>query len=426
MRVGVKVVWGVISGILGEVHGNAWGGAEEVQKVGRKYGNVWRVLGVLGLVWLWPRHDSLQQLGMQVAHKTLYRSWFLAMLNSVSGGEGGYVRLQVAHSTMSATTWDARGLWNSVPILVHSDSVTGGEVGTKIGTEFYEPLASQAVAGIALCATCHLTYPALLSIMFGHLPPSPPLTASLGTTIGTGFYEPLASQAVAGIVLCATCNLTYPALLSIMFGHLPPSPPLTELLGTKIGTEFYEPLASQAVAGIVLCATCNLTYPALLLIIFGHLPPLPPLTASLGTKIGTEFYEPLASQAVADIALCATCDVAYLPLLLIIFGHLPPLPPLTASLGTTIVTESLGTKISTEFYEPLASQAVAGIALCANCNLTYPALLSIMFGHLPPSPPLTASLGTTIGTGFYEPLASQAVAGIVLCAVATCHILLYC
>ncbi|KAJ4485084.1 hypothetical protein C8R41DRAFT_921381 [Lentinula lateritia] len=25
MRVGVKVVWGVISGILGEVHGNAWG-----------------------------------------------------------------------------------------------------------------------------------------------------------------------------------------------------------------------------------------------------------------------------------------------------------------------------------------------------------------------------------------------------------------
>ncbi|KAJ3898807.1 hypothetical protein F5879DRAFT_994402 [Lentinula edodes] len=281
----------------------------------------------------------------------------------------------------------------------------------KIGTEFYELLASQAVAGIALCATCPLTYPALLSIMFGHLPPSPPLTESLEPKIGTEFYELLASQAVASIALCATCHLTYPILLSIMFGHLPPSPPPTAPLEPKIGTEFYELLASQAVAGIALCATCHLTYPALLSIMFCHLPPSPPLTASLEPKIGTEFYELLASQAVADIVLCATCHLTYPALLLIIFGHLPPSPP---------VTELLATTISTEFYEPLASQAVAGIVLCATCNLTYPALLSVMFGHLPPSPPLTESLGTKISTGFYEPLVSQAVAGIVLCA--TCNL----
>ncbi|KAJ3898806.1 hypothetical protein F5879DRAFT_926749 [Lentinula edodes] len=334
----------------------------------------------------------------------------------------GYVRLQVAHSAMPATAWDASGSKNSVPILVPtmfghpptSPPVTE-LLGTKIGTEFHQPLVSQAVAYIVLCATCHLTYPALLSIMFGHLPLPPPFTELLGTKISTGFYEPLASQAVAGIALCATCHLTYLALLSIMFGHLPPSLPLTELLGTKIGTEFHQPLVSQAVAYIVLCATCHLTYPTLLLISFGHLPPLPPLTASLGTmigtKIGTGFYKPLASQAVAGIVLCATCNLTYPALLSIMFGHLPPSPPFT---------ELLGTKISTGFYEPLASQAVAGIALCATCHLTCPALLSIMFGHLPPPPPLTASLGTKISTGFYEPLASQAVAGIALCA--TCHL----
>ncbi|KAJ3898091.1 hypothetical protein F5879DRAFT_927331 [Lentinula edodes] len=299
-----------------------------------------------------------------------------------------------------------------------SQAVTGIVLNQDQYRVFYEPLASQAVAGIVLCATCDLTYPVLLFIMFGHLPPSPPLTELLGTKIGTGFYEPLASQAVAGIVLCATCNLTYPALFSIMFGHLPPSPPLTASLGTTIGTGFHEPLASQAVAGIALCATGNLTYPALLSIMFGHLPPSPPFTELLEPKIGTGFDEPLASQAVAGIVLCVTCHLAYPALLFIMFGHLPPSPPLT---------ELLGTKIGTEFHQPLASQAVAGIVLCATCNLTYPALFSIMFGHLPPSPPLTESLetkikslGTKIRAESFEPLPSQPVPGIVMHA--TCQI----
>ncbi|KAF8830714.1 hypothetical protein HHX47_DHR2001180 [Lentinula edodes] len=278
---------------------------------------------------------------------------------------------------------------------------------SKIGTEFDQPLVSQAVAGIALCATCDMTYPALFLIMFGPLPPSPPLTESLETKIGTEFDQPRASQAVAGIALCATCDMTDPALFLIMFGPLPPSPPLTESLETKIGTEFDQPRASQAVAGIALCATCDMTDPALFLIMFGPLPPSPPLTESLETKIGTEFHQPLVSQTVAGIALCATCDMTDPALFLIMFGPLPPSPPLT---------ESLETKIGTEFHQPPVSQAVAGIALCATCDMTYPALFWIMFGHLPPSPPLTESLETKIGTEFDQPRASQAVAGIALCA----------
>ncbi|KAJ3911329.1 hypothetical protein F5877DRAFT_73268, partial [Lentinula edodes] len=391
-------------------------------------------------------------------------------------------------------------------------------------TEFRQPLASQAVAGITLCATGDMTYPALFLIMFGPLPPSPPLTESLETKISTEFHQPLAFYAVAGIaqitknqdqyrVPSATCIPSCrkdgaPALFLIMFGLLPPSPPLTESLETKISTEFQsletkistefrQPLASQAVAGIALCATGDMTYPALFLIMFGPLPPSPPFTESLETKISTEFHQPLASYAIAGIAQCATCDVSCPALFLIMFGLLPPSPPLTESLETkistefhqplasyavagiahmsctifnhvwspTCLTESLETKISTEFRQPLAFQAVARMAQCATCHMTYPALFLIMFGALPPSPPhritrnqdqyrvpsatcipscrrhctsalflimfgllppsppLTESLEakiksleTKISTEFRQPLASQAVAGIALCA----------
>ncbi|KAJ4463632.1 hypothetical protein C8J55DRAFT_494245 [Lentinula edodes] len=282
---------------------------------------------------------------------------------------------------------------------------------TKIGSELDQPLASQAVADMAQCATCDVTYPALFSVMFGPLPPSPPLTESLETKIGSELDQPLASQAVADMAQCATCDMTYPALFSVMFGPLPPSPPLTESLETKISSEFHQPLASQAVADMAKCATCDVTYPTLFSVMFGPLPPSPPLTESLETKISSEFHQPLASQAVADMAKCATCDMTYPALFSVMFGPLPPSPPLT---------ESLETKISSEFHQPLASQAVADMAKCATCDVTYPTLFSVMFSPLPPLPPLTESLETKIGSEFHQPLASQAVADMAQCA--TCDV----
>ncbi|KAJ4465363.1 hypothetical protein C8J55DRAFT_566290 [Lentinula edodes] len=406
---------------------------------------------------------------------------------------------------------------------------------TKIGSEFHQPLASQAVTDMAQCATCDVTYRTLFSIMFDPLPPSPPLTESLETKIGSEFHQPLASQAVAGMAQCATCDVTYrtlfsivfdplppspplteslktkigsefhqplasqaPALFSILFDPLPPSPPLTESLETKIGSEFHQPLASQAVADMAQCATCDMTYPALFSIMFSPLPPLPPLTESLETKISSEFHQPLASQAVADMAqITKNQDQLRVPsttcvpscrrhgtpaLFSILFDPLPPSPPLTESLETKIgsefhqplasqavadmahplpplppltesletkissefhqplasqapalfsilfdhlppsppLTESLETKIGSEFHQPLASQAVAGMAQCATCDVTYCTLFSIMFDPLPPSPPLTESLETKIGSEFHQPLASQAVAGMAQCA--TCDV----
>ncbi|KAJ3902050.1 hypothetical protein F5879DRAFT_924163, partial [Lentinula edodes] len=280
-----------------------------------------------------------------------------------------------------------------------ADAGSGGEACSEIGSEFPQPLASQGVADMAQCATCDVTYPALFSIMFSPLPPSPPLTESLETKIGSEFHQPLASQAVADMAQCATCDVTYRTLFSIMFDPLPPSPPLTESLKTKIGSEFHQPLASQAVADMAQCATCDMAYPALFSIMFSPLPPSPPLTESLETKIGSEFHPPLAPQAVTDMAQCATCDMAYPALFSIMFDPLPPSPPLT---------ESLETKIGSEFHPPLASQAVADMAQCATCDVTYRTLFSIMFDPLPPSPPLTESLKTKIGSEFHQPLASQA------------------
>ncbi|KAJ4465362.1 hypothetical protein C8J55DRAFT_566287 [Lentinula edodes] len=147
---------------------------------------------------------------------------------------------------------------------------------TKIGSEFHQPLASQAVADMAQCATCAVTYPALFSVMFSPLPPLPPLTESLEAKISSEFHQPLASQAVADMAQCATCAMTYPALFSVMFSPLPPSPPLTESLEPKIGSEFSEP---------------------------SPLPPSPPLIESLETKIGSEFS--------------------------VMFSPLPPSPPLS-------------------------------------------------------------------------------------------------
>ncbi|KAJ3805005.1 hypothetical protein F5876DRAFT_70163 [Lentinula aff. lateritia] len=112
----------------------------------------------------------------------------------------------------------------------------------------------------------------------------------------------------------------------------------------------FEAPASQAVAGMAQCATCDMAYPTLFLTIVSHLQLSPPLTESLETQIGTEFNQPLVSQAVAESLGIKICVV----------------PP-----ASQAVTESLGIKIR---FEAPASQAVAGMAQCATCDMAYPTL----------------------------------------------------
>ncbi|KAJ3805009.1 hypothetical protein F5876DRAFT_82304 [Lentinula aff. lateritia] len=177
------------------------------------------------------------------ASGTTRSEWIIIPGSSVSG---------VALRTMPAKASDASGSENSEQILIPSDSRSGGKAGNSVQilissdsrsggeavayrampiySEFPAAHASQAFAGIAQCATGDMAYATLSSTMFGHLPASPPLLESLEIKICSEFSEPLASEAFAGIAQCATYDMAYPSLSLTMFGHLSASPPLTESL----------------------------------------------------------------------------------------------------------------------------------------------------------------------------------------------------